>query len=213
MLSGTAKRLVIGLLAAGLWLLGMLSWLGQRIGEGSYERFIGWYLRQTFRVAVLSVVLGVCAIHWNWSRLQTNGRLSDSLLQDVVAERETRPSSGPEPSGTAGDGLDNHHRCFVPVGAGAAGLAPYLNPKSLASASAWIEPGFPWLGKDWWIVDVVDRRMVKMSRMDKAVLQPHPRMNAVQCVPANAMKLVNAGVNAQGIQEFQVMDLSRSAVY
>lgn len=62
-------------------------------------------------------------------------------------------------------------------------------------------------------MDVVDQRIMKMSRMDSLLLQPHPRMKEAQCVPANAMKLINAGVNGQGQREFQVIDLNRSAAF
>lgn len=207
-----AKRLAFGLAVVVFWAVRAAQGVGRSVAAWTAEDISRWQQRLSFRLAVVALVLLVGTCVWDWDRLQTDGRLSDSLLKDVWAEREVRGAPERRPA-WAKPGHYERLRCFVPAGASAAGLAPYLNPKSLVSARAWIEPSWPWMGKDWWIVDVVDQRMVKMSRMDEAVLLPHPRMKAVQCFPANAMKFVNPGVNAQGVQEFQVMDLSWSAVY
>lgn len=153
------------------------------------------------------------ASHWHWWRLWVNGPLSDRLLQDVLLEREILRPPENLPPWLDKKGDIAAVRFFVPPSASAAGLAPYLNAASLASAQAWVEPALPWLEGDWWVVDAVNQRITTMSRMDKALLQPHPRMKEAQCVPANAMKLINAGVNGQGQREFQVIDLSRSAVF
>ncbi|UJW80366.1 hypothetical protein [Hydrogenophaga sp. SL48] len=204
MSSGLAKQLAAGLGALVLWSIGVLQQASLKAERWTLQEVFLWQWRLSLRVALLAMLFFVAAHHWHWWRLWVNGPLSDSLLQEVLQERE---SLGAHKSKTV------RFRCFVPASASAAGLLPYLNAASLASAQAWIEPGLPWLEGDWWVVDVVDQRITKMSRMDKALLQPHPRMKEAQCAPANAMKLINAGVNGQGQREFQVIDLNRSAAF
>lgn len=213
MSGGLAKQLAEGLGALVLWTIGVLQQASLKAERWTLQEVFLWQWRLSVCIALLLLVFLGAAYQWNWWRLTVNGPLSDSLLQDVLVERVIRPPPKRQLPWSARQGDGEAIRCFVPASASAAGLALYLNAASLASAQAWIEPALPWLEGDWWVVDVVDQRIMKMSRMDSLLLQPHPRMNEAQCVPANAMKLINAGVNGQGQREFQVLDLSRAAAY
>lgn len=210
-ISNLVKQTGFWLAATGTWVVRAVLWGSRKAEQGAWDHLVLAYWWFSVRVALLVVLpFLVAAHHWNWSRLQVDGRLTDRLLQDVLAERRAQASTAAaSPWSTLADGR-RVLRCFVPVGAGATGLAPFLNEPSQASARAWIEPTLSWLSGDWWVVDIVNQRIIKMSRMDKDVLQPHARMKDVQCVPVQAIKLINAGKNVQGRQEFQVVDLSDS---
>lgn len=171
------------------------------------EQLFRWQWQIQWRAALIALPLFFAADHWHLWRLWVNGPLSDALVRDVVHEREIREKA--PLAGTDGGAV----RCFVPAHAGPAGLLPFLDPIETQQVLAWTTPTLSWLSGDWWVLDIANRRIVTMSRMDKAVLQPHPRMKEAKCVPANALKFINAGVNGQGQREFQVIDLSRSAAF
>lgn len=206
MLNPNSKRLTPVLLAFARLVLGVLEWLSLNAQRTRPQQWAVWQWRLSLRVAAVVLPLVVAAEQWNLWRLWVNGPLSDGLLQEVLQEKAIRSTPHWASNGEA-------YRCVVPANVSAAGLLPYLNAADQASASAWIEPAVPWLGGDWWVVDVVDRRIETMSRMDKALLQPHTRMKEAQCVPANAMKWIDTCVNGQGRREFQVIDLSRTTVF
>ena len=210
MLSLVNERLAPVLWAFARLVNGGLELMSLKAGRMSHQQWAMWQWRLSLRVAAVVLPLVVAAEQWNLWRLWVNGPLSDSLLQEVVQEKAIMTS--PSWAGD-GDGDGEAYRCVVPAHASAAGLLPYLAAREQDSVKAWIEPALPWLGGDWWVVDVADQRITAMSRMDKVLLTPHPRMKAAQCVPANAMKWINAGVNGQGQREFQVIDLSRTTVF
>lgn len=207
-----ARRLAFGLVVASFWAGRTAQWIGSRVASWSADDISRFQRRLSFRIAIVSVVLLMGIRLGHWDRLQVDGPLSDSLVKEVLAQREVRKAPELRPAG-AKPGHYERHRCVVPIGASAAGLTPYLNATAQASASAWIGSTLPGLGGDWWMLDTLEGRISNMSRMDKSVLQPHSRMKEAQCVAANAMKWINAGQNDQGVLVFQVVALSRSVVF
>ena len=208
-----AKRLLLALGVLADFIASSLRRWSQRTGRWTVEDLFRWQWRFSVRIATVSLLLFLCSHLWHWDRLQTDGPLTDALLRDVLAERETVRVTDPASSQPGQEGGSGSFRCFVPAGASAAAMAPYLGTHDMASAQAWIEPALPWLGGDWWVLEVAQRRITRMSRMDKTVLQPHPRMKDAQCVPTHALKLINAGVSPQGLHTFQVLDLSRTTAF